>query len=238
MSGGESAPFFNNGVILQSWRLASAVARRHPELIVYEMHPGGGTYDVLCVAHPDQLSQAPAPMRPKAMLNRAGTIQVHDGGEVASPWPGITDLERIQTLVRELEEATGWSPPPSTPPATPRTLTYRFMAASLELLAFDRERWDWRSGFFDTAEEAEGRRYLEDFPTALEEARTSPRLGIYGEPQSHFWALMRGDDVVAVVSINGKFHQRSGTPTSLTTAYVKNGRRIRRLTAKLLAQWL
>ncbi|MGD4206363.1 hypothetical protein QT666_22610, partial [Xanthomonas citri pv. citri] len=43
----------NRFAIAQSWWLASELVRRHPELMIYEMHPGGGQYDVLCVATPD-----------------------------------------------------------------------------------------------------------------------------------------------------------------------------------------
>ena len=56
-------------VIAQSWWIASELVRRHPQLVVHEMHPGGGQYDVLAVFAPPHDKA-----RTIVMLNRAGTV--------------------------------------------------------------------------------------------------------------------------------------------------------------------
>lgn len=226
--------------ILQSWRIAAALVRRHPELIAYEMHPGGGLYDVLCVATPDQLSPSPGPSAPRVMLNRVGGIHV-EGRHSAQPpvWPRIEDTEGIRKTVEALETATGWVPPSKTPAATGRSLTYRFIAAALELFLLDRGPWDARCEFYDSSGDDPVRAgNLLSFPTAVEELRSVPSIGIHGEPESHFWALTRGGEAVIVVSIEGRVHRRSGTPMDLMPLYAKHGRRIRRVAARVLDDWL
>lgn len=61
----------------QSWWIASELVRRHPRLMAYEMYPGGGQYDVLCVTEPASLSGQPGSRHvPRVMLNRSGRIQI------------------------------------------------------------------------------------------------------------------------------------------------------------------
>ncbi|MGW8483108.1 TY-Chap2 family putative peptide chaperone [Microbacterium sp. NPDC055903] len=226
-------------VILQSWRLAARVVRQHPELLAYEMHPGGGSYDVLCIAHPQQLSPNASSTAPRAMLNRAGSIQIHDGSGFHTEWPMPGDGVSIAALAEDVQRAAGWNPPARTPEATPRSLAYRFLAAALELTFFDKTRWDARSAFYDSSGDASSRTgVLEGFASVGAEAQSVPRLGIYGEPDSHFWSLMRGGEAVLIVSIEGRVHRKGKPTVDLMLAYAQSDRSIRRTAARLLADWL
>ncbi|UJP10115.1 hypothetical protein L2X99_17490 [Microbacterium sp. KUDC0406] len=227
-------------VIAHSWWVASELARRHPELLVYEEHPGGGMYDVLAVAPVRHFApNAPVGLA-AAMLNRVGTLQIHAGGEatVVSDWAtALTAPAPFDTVLR-LEAAAGWSSPASTPSATRRSLAYRFLAASLNAFVNDRHDWDARCELLDSSDGIERNGYLKDFPEALADLDLIPRIGIFGEPHSHFWALMRDGQAIAIVSIDGRIYPRTGASSDLLVEYEKHGRRIRRLATARLRDWL
>lgn len=71
--------------------------------------------------------------------------------------------------------------------------------------------------------------YLDAFPAALDSARTIPELGIHGEPESHFWALRRGDESVAIASIEGQMYFAGGKQIDLMTEYAKHFNDVDRL---------
>ena len=134
----------NRFAVAQSWWLASELVRRHPELMIYEMHPGGGQYDVLCVATPDQFSSNPPHASPRVMLNRVGTIQIHRGGhsESAGGWREVLDAGTPHEVVKAIELRTEWVTPNPTPKTNDRSISYRFFAAALAMLVNDRFEWD------------------------------------------------------------------------------------------------
>lgn len=224
--------------LAQSWWIASELVRRHPRLLAYEMHPGGGQYDVLCVTDPDSLSpHVAAEHLPRVMMNRVGTLQVHRGAgsETVATWVQVLESSTPHSIVKDLELHAGWPPPQAAPATTKRTLTYRFFASVLAMTLNDHYPWDVRSEFFDTSGYGDPRAgYLAGFPVAVESTRTTPTLGIPGEPESHFWALRRGDETVAVVSIEGHAYFPGGTHTDLMAEYDKHNRRIIPMTVALL----
>ncbi|WP_429458155.1 hypothetical protein [Microbacterium sp. ZKA21] len=63
-------------------------------------------------------------------------------------------------------------------------------------------------------------------------------LSAVGEPDSHFWALTRDGQAVAVVSIEGRFHRPGKPVVDLAQAYVKHHCRLRPMTVALLSDWL
>jgi hypothetical protein len=111
-----------------SWRLASELVRRHPKTLrLIRTHPGGGQYDCLTLLALDGSDGV-------VQLNRHGTIQVHarfDGRP--QDWEPTSWDTYLKADPREfldaLEVASGLPSPSSVPPSTPRTLTYRVLAA-------------------------------------------------------------------------------------------------------------
>ena len=202
-------------VFAQSWWLASELVRRHPELIVHEMHPGGGMYDVLCVVAPGKDESFELT---RIMLNRAGSIQVHHPQRAAKPdemvgtWKQVMVASDPHEYVKRIEAAAGLGVLAKAPPSTPRALAYRFISTALTMLVNDRHRWDARNEFLDSSgmggfdEDADLRKYLSGFPDAIRHLSTTPSLGHWREPYSHFWALLREDEPVAIVSIEGRLY--------------------------------
>lgn len=224
----------SQAMLTNSWRIAAALVRRHPDTFIYEGHPGGGQYDVLYVGRTESFM----PPRAHVLLNRVGTIQMHDREATVFDWPELGDVQGLHRLVVELERATGWGSPSKTPGATRGSLAYRFIAAALELLMFDEALWDARSGFFDSALGELQREFLQEFPSALAEMRSLPPSDRPVDPASRFWALQREGKVHLVVSDSGTLHRRNAPPIDLTRAYIDEGRRMRRMALVQVADWL
>lgn len=227
----------NRFVNAESWWIASQLARRHPELLVYEMHPGGGQYDVLCVARPEELATSAPGSSPKIMINRAGSIQVHDAERsvVVATWEQVLTSAHPHSAVLEIERHAKLTAPRVTPKAAPRTLTYRVIAGILQVLVNDKQPWDVRCESFDSSGmSSEDHGYINSFPAAASSAVSTPRLGIYGEPTSHFWTLLRGKKPVAMLSIEGQFFPAHGEGSSLMDLYDSEGRNVRKTVAALL----
>lgn len=229
----------NRIVNAQSWWLASELVRRNPSLAVYETHPGDGMYDVLCVTTPDTMSAewpSPEHSQPIAMLNRAGTVQVHLGQKVPMTfaWDEVLSAPDPHALIKRIETVAGWQPRlPAT--TAERALAYRFMATLLTLTQNARIRWDVRMSYG-----AEGHAYprgaLDGFPDVVDAARTTALTGAWAEPLSHFWTVRRGDEIVAMVSDTAMFFPRHGKPRSLMDQYIARKRRIEPIVIELLGK--
>lgn len=192
-------------VVAQSWWIASELIRRHPGLFVHESHPGGGMYDCLTLLTAEAF-------KPLVQINRAGSIQVCDDPDFSVRWDEVMRASSPHAVVKQIEAAAGLQPPARTPASTRKSLAYRFIAAALNATVNDRHEWDARNEFIDTADwwpgDAELHGYLEQFPQAIDELKSTPPIGLWHEPQSHFWALLRAGKPVALVSIEGKVYLR------------------------------
>lgn len=231
----------NRFAVAQSWWIAAELVRRHPELMVYEKHPGGGQYDVLAVATPDQFSPIAHDPSPQVMLNRVGTIQIHHDGrsEMVADWIAVLAAASPHEVIKDIEAKTRWGSPSATPSTTARAIGYRFFAAALAMLINDRHPWDVRSESLDSSDWGLARAGLIDgFADVDAELGGTPRLGIYGEPYSHYWALRRGNETVAVVSMEGYLYRPGVAPLALMDAYAKSDSRVLVMTADLLRKWL
>jgi len=228
-------------IVAQSWWIASELVRRHPELVIHEMHPGGGHYDVLAIFAPPY-----ADARAIVMLNRAGTLQVHvrdeSGGtpdlRVVGTWADVLSASNPHGFAKVIESAAGLPIVPKAPPSTPRTLAYRFIATLLTMTVNDRNTWDARNEFIDSSGdgwpgEAELRGHLDSFPDTRRDFSSITALGLWHEPESHFWAVMKDQIPVAIVSLEGHVY-RSDRRYSLTEEYTAMGRRMFPVVASIL----
>lgn len=211
LQGGDQVPEYRPAarfVIAQSWWIASELVRRHPELLIHESHPGGGMYDCLTLL-------AAQTRMPVAQINRAGSIQVNAASDFSARWDQVFSAPSPHALVKQIEAAAGLRQPARTPRSTRRGLSYRFIAAALNMTVNDRHAWDARNEFIDAADwwpgDAELHGYLETFPKATADLSSTPQIGLWHEPQSHFWALLRAEEPVALVSIEGKVYIRDRT---------------------------
>lgn len=229
----------SRAVIGQAWWIASELVRRHPELIVYEMHPGGGMYDVLAIGDPAVFAPNASSHGVRVMLNRAGSIQVHYGehADVIGQWNDAIHSDNPHEMVKRLESHF----PPLTgkaPASKPRTLAYRFISTALMMMANDRHRWDARLEFTDSSYSVGPNGYIDAFPDAVAALRDRRPIGIWGEPHSRFWALLRNGKAVAIVSDDGIVYLPSGEPVELAKAYHASDRQIITMTVKILKNWL
>lgn len=232
-------------VIAQSWWIAAELARRHPELLVHEMHPGGGQYDVLAVLSPPYVAA-----RMQVMLNRVGTIQVHqnDGRngepdmELISTWSDALSASSPHAVVKHIEDVANLGSPAKAPSSTPRALAYRFIAVLLSMTVNDRHSWDARNEFIDSSGDwwpgsPEVHGFLEGFPDVRRDLPSTPKLGLWHEPESHFWAVLRNKVPVAIVSTEGRVY-RADRRYDLAAEYSSNERRMLPLITKILSDLL
>ncbi|WP_157607259.1 TY-Chap2 family putative peptide chaperone [Sanguibacter suarezii] len=219
-------------IIAESWWIASELAARHPEYVVWEMHVGGGLYDCLALL-------LPGGTIPDVQMNRAGSLHVISNADFHLSWREVLGDPSPHGSVKAIEEAARLALPGPRPRSTRRTLTYRFIAALLRMQIHDRHSWDVRNEFLDSSdwEEEESRGYVERFPTAAAAAKITTKLGVYGEPSSHFWAILRDEVPIAVVSVEGVLYREDGT-FDLMAEYRGAGRSVARVIAKCVGDWL
>ncbi len=145
----------------------------------------------------------------RIMLNRSGSLQFHGDGQalVVSTWQQALSEREPRETIAALESAARLPIVKKSAASTPKALAYRFIALALHIASTDRVRWDARNDFIDTADAWPGdpdtHGYLRLFPLATQDARSSKRVGIWHEPDSHYWAILRDDTPVALVSIDG-----------------------------------
>lgn len=230
-------------VIAQSWWLASELVRRHPQLLVHEMHPGGGMYDVLALYTPPYDAGAT-----QIMLNRAGTIQVHHiSGDphndvLLGTWADLLAADDPHWMVKNIEDAARLRLAKKAPASTPRALSFRFISAALSATINDRHVWDARNEFIDSSSSypgsAEVNGYLDAFPAVRDDLRTTPSIpGEWHEPESHYWAILRDQKPVAIVSIEGRVYCRDRR-YDLARAYSEQNRQMLPLIITVLGDLL
>lgn len=220
-----------------SWRLASELFRRHPDLWLFRGHPGGGQYDVLWLRRPQRQS-GPGDVR----LNRAaGTIQVletFDGSPALyqpTDWTTYLAADPRQFLAA-LERAAGLSPPPQVPSATPVSLTYRVIAQVTAMQAKSVHPVQVEEGYIDTSGDGGGTNteMFSRFPEIPDELATSRPDDPFGEAGYRFWFLLRdGKPFAALEQSEGLVWARSDE-LSLPALYADCGRDIVRTAARVV----
>ncbi len=102
----------------------------------------------------------------------------------------------------------------------------------------DRHHWDARNEFIDSSGDdlTELNGYLAGFPEVRQALPVTPRIGLWHEPESHYWALLR-DQAVAVVSIEGVVH-RPDRRIDLAAEYRRHDSRMLPVVVSALADLL
>ena len=183
-----------------SWRLASQLVRRHPATVrLIRGHPGGGQSDCLWLL---PLAGDDGDVR----LNREGTIQVLErfDGRPADEWRPTEWSEYLfaepRGFLNRLERAAGLPTPSQVPGATPRTLTYRVLAAIAATAFKSVHPIEIQEGFIDTSGYGGGHNEnLDAFPIDPERLRPGPD-DLFDEAGYRFWIVVR--DHVPVLAID------------------------------------
>lgn len=220
-----------------SWRLASELFRRHTQrLRLIRAHPGGGQYDVLMLFGVD------APGR--ILLNRAGTIQIHERFDhnpaiewEPVEWDRYARADPYQFLIA-LERAAGLSSPVNAPATTPTSLTYRVLAAASAASIKTVAPITIEQGFIDSSGYGSGpNATLEQFdsiPGALLQRQDSD---LFGHPGYRFWIITRsGEPLAAVEQSTATAWAATGeTVLDLMETYRRNGRNVLAVAVNLLS---
>lgn len=219
-----------------SWRLCSELARRHPrDVRIVELHPGGGQYDCLALVSRGR--------EPRSLLhaNRVGSIHANPGDEAGWQtwsWTDYLTARDLREFLSEVEVALRLDPPPTVPPATPSTLSWRAISTALASEVLGVADLKALSGMLDTSDWEGGPRdeLFEAFAGAHEALRRPADGDFLDQPAYRFWFLLRGNDPrVAVESDSGRCWWRDGTEHDLYEDYVANGRRLSATAARCLA---
>lgn len=220
-----------------SWRLASELVRRHPDVTrLIRAHPGGGQYDCLWIL-------PKAGDKGDVQLNRNGRINVlerFDGG----PTDGSESVEWDEYLradprefLDRVETAAGLAVPQQVPAATPATLTYRILAAIASTAVKSVHPIDIQLGFIDSSGYDAGPNDALTSFTAIPGALRRPREDdMFGEAGYRFWIVLR-DDIPVLA-----FEQREGLAWTqhhdvafpLMSLYEESGRHLLVTALKLL----
>lgn len=241
-------------VSIFSWWVAAELVRRHPHLIILETHPGGGMYDCLSIRDGRDAKNTP----PIVDLNRAGQIHIYNplSHMLSLTWSDCLSATYPHYVVDRIEDAAGLSRI-SNQPSTGRTLAYEFIASTLALTIHSPHRWDARNEFLDSSGDDTGwkpdddlRGYIQNFPSLIRPANgeretpldQTPRVGIWREPYSHYWAIIKYDDhqneqPLLMVSIEGRIDTDEGS-IELTDQLVKLTGGMHALAAALLKDHL
>jgi hypothetical protein len=217
-----------------SWTLSAQLARRHPHLRIYEMHPGGGLYD--CLAYVDSTRNSIL-----GMYNRVGSFHPfkNEAPKLDRSWsPNELLLQNYELpeLVDRMELDMGLPHRTKAKETTGQVLVYRAIAAFLCHASFSRTGWSARSGFLDTSGYGGGEQdqYFDAIPGA--KRKYQERLGefrregrspneTFVHPAYEFWFLINEVGPQAAIHIGGHFWVE-GADGSLTKIFSSSGRKL------------
>lgn len=219
-----------------SWRLASELVRRQPTTLrLIRGHPGGGQSDCLWLL---PLAGNDGDVR----LNREGTIQVLErfDGRPADEWRPTEWTEYLfaepRAFLDRLERAAGLPSPSQVPTATPRTLTYRVLAAIAATAFKSVHPIEIQEGFIDTSGYGGGHNEnLDAFPIDPERLRAGPD-DFFDEAGYRFWIVVRDQVPILAIDQADSFAWTShgSTPVEVMALFKKSRRHVMVTTLELL----
>lgn len=219
-----------------SWRLASELVRRHPNAIrLIRGHPGGGQSDCLWLL---PLVGESGDVR----LNRVGTIQVLErfDGRPSDQWLPTEWSEYLfaepRGFLDRLERAAGLPTPSQVPSSTPRTLTYRVLAAIAATAFKSVHPIEIQQGYIDSSGYGAGpNENLDGFPIDPAHLRALPD-DLFDEARYRFWILVRdGGPVLAVDQADGfAWTPHGASPIELMALYKQSRRHLLTTTLEVL----
>lgn len=228
-----------------SWWLAAELVRRNPHFVIRETHPGGGMYDCLSIRDRRHgVGQYGQDAPTLVDLNRAGSIHtfredpdgtVHDQ---TFTWLELLSLEHPSRLVDAIEEIAVLDNGEQHPP-TPTSLAYLLLAEILMSKVTDDAIWDIRNEINDWDpfdDSLSG--FIQEFPSIIDqpyESQTRSERASQMESPRRFWAVLRNQDAVLIVSSEGTVHTRQRS-LHLSELTIDLAGGIRALAARLLAQ--
>ena len=224
-----SMKHFDRSVVeAASWRLASELVRRHPTALrLIRGHPGGGQSDCLWLL-------ALIGDQGDVRLNRVGTIQVLErfDGRPADGWRPTEWSEYLfaepRGFLDRLEREAGLPTPSQVPSSTPRTLTYRVLAAIAATAFKSVHPTEIQQGFVDSSGyDAGPNPNLDGFPIDPARLRAQPD-DFFGEARYRFWIVVRDEVPILAVDQADAFAwtPHDSSPIQLMGLYERSRRHI------------
>jgi hypothetical protein len=218
-----------------SWRLMAELVRRHPNAgTLIETHPGGGQYDCLTLYREGKSI---------ASLNRGGDFTPFFNLEeqISSDqiWLPCLKDQGFARVLNKMSKALGLEVPEQLPATTPEVLVYRVIAGLLASSLLDKEPLECRNGQMDSSgseDQVHREAWFEAFATALDGRRQLDRsASLFGNPNYHFWFILRRDAPVLGFSTDGNAHTKEGLMIDLMKIY-KRRRKLEDVIGALISQ--
>ncbi len=166
-----------------------------------------------------------------ASLNLGGSFTVFGRSNSSIPgeriWNRCLSEDGLVSVLDDMTKALGLTPPTKLPATTPEVLVYRVIASLVGTSLLDQNPLQCLNGQFDSSGGTEDLRrpeWFAKFPTA---ARTRDNFDrsvcLCGNPNYHFWFLLRGHGPVLAFSTDGFAHLKDGSALNLMSTYRKRG---------------
>ena len=222
----ESGELAQRFLTAQSWWIAAELVRRHPELTLR----GDDHLSYLTI-----VDRTTAETR--AVVNPTAVHVFRDGASTSMPGaPRAMASQRPRDFIRQVEDAARLSSPQHAPSSTPHTLAFRFVSTVLTAQVTDNHVWDCRNEVADSEGDPVFRGWLTKFRQAQQALnveqlgslkRDSAQLESWqlGVAERTFWALLRDDVAVALVSTHGQVYLPD-RQLDLMAEYSRHGRQM------------
>jgi len=214
-------------LLAQAWWVTSEFARRHPSWAI--RFGDQGSY--LTLVNPE--SEMPRIVVNPSAIHLFGQDSTHT--TITHPLSTAHPYEAVKAIERSI----GDPPHLKTPPSTPRTIAYRLLATVLNVTVNEKARWEVRNEIIgDDGDGPIRAGVVSQFPAALRDA-SALRSEVWdlAEPLRHYWAILRDERPVAIVSIEGRAYLPDRA-IDLQPAYETNGRSMLRLVTDLIGDLL
>lgn len=199
-------------VAAQAWWVASELCRRRSRLRVLETWPMDGFYHGLEIGVPGE--------KCRVFMNFHGSIHLHDGDHEHQgiKWTELLEAPTPHTVVREIESRMGWLVT-SADSTTPRSLTYRVLAACLTRRLNDRREWTVVDGSTQAGVDLWGTEPNLSFLDDFEGARTLIDRSAQDRGLSSLWLLREDERPAVLLSSRGRMYRHSGSEVDLMAVY-------------------
>ncbi|MGZ0172752.1 MAG: TY-Chap2 family putative peptide chaperone [Planctomycetales bacterium] len=137
-------------------------------------------------------------------------------------WRDALSAEDQSKTVDGICRRIGLTVPTNLPACTPVVLAYRFVAEFLSGTAFDRSRWECRSGFLDSSG-FEGciirTKLFDAFPGAEERLQVRTEDDFLENSAYRFWFILRNSEPVLCLETTGTIWNLGGDSLNIPKTY-------------------
>lgn len=169
-----------------SWEVAAELVRRHPdELMLAELHPGGGQYDCLTIVSLRN--------HEKAFFNRISmghiNVALRDSMDDRPNWTQVLLADDRRTVVELIERNLGMQAPEETPLTTSRSIGYRVISEVILQKALSKNSLFASHGWYDGEMDELNAKvsFFEAVPLAKESLDLSESGELFKSSAANFW---------------------------------------------------